>query len=84
MHHATFRLGDCTDSATSGFCPFLTMLPEIGFVEIPERNLPTFVLQIAATLWSTASECAIVPIVLGFVCSDWSGTLPLDVYGCPR
>ncbi len=69
---------------TSGFWPFFDRLPEIGFVEIPERNVPIFALQISATRWSTASECATVPTVLGFVCRPWSATLPLAVYGCPR
>src|SRR5437588_599991 len=83
-HAATFRFADCTESETSGFWPFFAMFPETAFVEIPGRNLPTRVLHSVATRPSIASECAIVPTVLGFVCSDWSATLPLEVYGWPR
>ena len=83
-HEATFFFGDSTVSVTSGFCPFFERLPEIGFVEIPERNVPTFALHSAPTRWSTARECATDPTVLGFVCSPCSATLPLAVYGWPR
>src|SRR5438105_15275576 len=83
-HDATFFFGDSTVSVTSGFCPFFERLPEIGFVEIPERNVPTFALHSAPTRWSTARECATDPTVLGFVCRPCSATLPLAVYGCPR
>src|SRR5579862_6748589 len=83
-HAATFFFGDRTVSDTSGFWPFFARLPEIGFVEMPDRKLPTLALQTAATRWSTASECATVPTVLGFVCRAWSATFPLAVYGWPR
>src|ERR1700752_5001488 len=83
-HAATFFFEDSTVRETSGFCPFFERLPEIGFVEIPDRNVPVFALHTTATRWSTASECATVPTELGFVCSPWRATFPLAVYGWPR
>ena len=69
---------------TSGVCPFFEMLPAIGCVEMPPRNVPASPCTARRRAGRRDAECAIAPTVLGFVCAPWSGTFPLAEYGWPR